>query len=450
MQNALSPLDGRYESQVNPLREFFSEEALMRYRVHVEIEYFIALSHEPRIKELPRLKPNHTQVLRRFYERFSAADASRIKTIEQKTKHDVKAVEYFLQEKFSAWGLKKYVNFIHFGLTSYDVNNTAYALMLRDGLTDVTLPNLKSVHSVLSSLARKHANIPMLARTHGQPASPTTLGKELAVFAHRLEGQMETLRAAHFYGKLSGATGNWNALHLACPSVNWIAFSKRFLQNLNLEFNPLTTQIEPYDDFAAVFDATRRCNTILIDLCRDLWTYISLGYFSQTTNEHEVGSSAMPHKVNPIDFENAEGNLGLANALFNHLSNKLPISRLQRDLSDSTVLRNLGIPFGHSLIAYTSIRRGLSRLKLNKDALAEDLEKHPEVITEGIQTMLRKTGASKPYEQLRKLAQGKDVSLDDIADFIEKLDIDDETKKLLLKLSPENYIGIASKLVRYM
>lgn len=450
MNNALSPLDGRYEAATAPLRAYFSEEALMRYRVMVEIEYFIALAAESGIKELPKLKPNHVRLLRSHYEKFSSADAARIKTIEQKTRHDVKAVEYFLQERFEKWGLKKHINFIHFGLTSYDVNNTAYALMLRDGMRQEILPALSAVQRSIASLAKKYAGVSMLARTHGQPASPTTMGKELAIFAYRLNAQTEYLNAAKYNGKLSGATGNWNALVLAYPGINWVNFTKRFLQKLGLSFTPLTTQIESYDEFAATFDALRRCNVILLDIVRDFWLYISMGYFMQITKPGEVGSSTMPHKVNPIDFENAEGNLGIANALLDHLSNKLPVSRLQRDLSDSTVLRNIGVPLGHSLLAYRSIVAGLSKVKLNKDTVQSDLDAHPEVVAEGIQTLLRKAGYPKPYEALKKATRGKEVTPDSLTDFIEKLEIPDEIKKALLKLSPDNYIGIAERLVRYM
>lgn len=440
---AISPIDGRYASKTASLIPFFSEEALIRYRVLVEIEYFIALVELP----LPQLKDfssEHFGALRKLYTDFSVQDAVRIKETEKVTNHDVKAVEYFIKEKFDALGLESYKEFIHFGLTSQDINNTAIPLSLKDAMNEAYVPQLKEVTSKLKALAEEWADIPMLARTHGQPASPTRLGKEIEVFVVRIEEQFELLNDIKSAAKFGGATGNFNAHHVAYPTTDWKEFGKNFVQNkLGLHHSFPTTQIEHYDHMAALFDCLKRINTILIDLDRDIWTYVSMDYFKQRIKKGEVGSSAMPHKVNPIDFENSEGNLGIANALFEHLSAKLPVSRLQRDLTDSTVLRNIGVPIGHTLIAMQSTLKGLGKLLLNKTKFEEDLENNWAVVAEAIQTILRREAYPNPYEALKGLTRTNEkINQKSIADFIGTLDIDDAVKKEMLKITPANYTGI--------
>jgi len=440
--NAISPIDGRYRGQCEELALYFSEEALMRYRVMVEVEYFIELCQLP----LPGLKPldeQHQQHLRQLYHGFSHADALRIKELEKTTNHDVKAVEYFLKEKFAANGLEELQEFIHFGLTSQDINNTAIPLSLREANLQVYLPAIKALMEKILILSREWADIPMLARTHGQPASPTRLGKEIYVFHHRLQTQLELLGTIAYSAKFGGATGNFNAHAVAYPNIDWIAFSDRFVERLGLKRSPYTTQIEHYDNMAALFDTMKRINTILIDLSRDVWTYISMNYFSQKVVANEVGSSAMPHKVNPIDFENAEGNLGMANALFEHLSAKLPISRLQRDLTDSTVLRNVGVPFAHTLIACKSLLKGFGKVEVNRSAIEEDLSDNWAVVAEALQTILRREGFPKPYEALKALTRtGEKISADSIRIFIEELAVDERVKVELRAVTPHNYTGI--------
>ena len=441
--NAISPIDGRYRSQNENLSTYFSEKGLIRYRVRVEIEYFIALCEHP----LPQLKdfPKEKFVsLRNIYLRFTEDDAEKIKEIESITNHDVKAVEYFLKERFEAFGLKDYLEFIHFGLTSQDINNTATPLSLKEGFLNVILPELKLLIYELKQRAKSWKKIPMLARTHGQPASPTHLGKEIYVFVERLEAQVKMLERIPFAAKFGGATGNFNAHLVAFPNIKWADFGNRFVKNkLGLYRLQSTTQIEHYDYMAAFFDNLKRINTILIDLNRDFWTYISMEYFKQQIKDGEVGSSAMPHKVNPIDFENSEGNLGLANAIFVHLAGKLPVSRLQRDLTDSTVSRNIGVPLAHSLLAYKSLRKGLSKLILNKDKLAQDLDSNWAVVAEAIQTILRREKYPNPYEALKALTRtNSKMNKKLIHDFVDKLDVSDEIKTELKSISPSNYTGL--------
>jgi adenylosuccinate lyase len=441
---AVSPVDGRYRKTVEPLAEYFSEKALIRYRVMVEVEYFIALCQLP----LPQLKGIDTaaqRALRTIYREFKMADAEQVKAIEKTTNHDVKSVEYFLKEKFDTLGLNAYQEFIHFGLTSQDINNTAMPLMLKDAWQAVLRPVIDETMNQMIRLAHEWQDIPMLARTHGQPASPTILGKEIHVFVHRLERQRTLQAQIPYAAKLGGATGNFNAHKVAYPDIDWPAFADYLVNDvLDLTRTTVTTQIEPYDHLAAFCDGVKRMNTILIDFCRDIWAYISLNYFKQKIVENEVGSSAMPHKVNPIDFENAEGNLGLANAIFSHLSAKLPISRLQRDLTDSTVTRNIGVPLAHTLIALTSIQRGLSKLVLNESMILSDLHDHWAVVAEGIQTILRREGYPKPYEALKALTRTHGIINEErIADFIESLDIADSVKAELLKITPESYTGVS-------
>ncbi len=440
---AISPIDGRYSSQTAALSNYFSEFALIKYRLWVEVEYFIALCELP----LPQLKgvtKKSFPLLQKIYEDFSTADAERIKELERTTNHDVKAVEYFIKEKFDALGLNDYKEFIHFGLTSQDINNTAVPASFQDALQQVYDDALEGILDKLHAFAEQWKDVSMLARTHGQPASPTRLGKEFMVFVERLEVQQEMLDAVQLRAKFGGATGNFNAHHVAYPDINWQDFANDFVSNkLNLERAQYTTQIEHYDNFAACFDALKRINTILTDLCRDVWTYVSMDYFKQKTKEGEVGSSAMPHKVNPIDFENAEGNLGIANALFEHLASKLPISRLQRDLTDSTVLRNIGVPLAHTLIALKSIEKGLGKLLLNEDALKRDLDNNWAVVAEGIQTILRRENYPQPYEALKALTRGKaSITKDDINAFVKSLNVSIEVKKELNAITPHNYTGI--------
>ncbi|MCX7550206.1 adenylosuccinate lyase [Xanthomarina sp. F2636L] len=441
--NAISPIDGRYRNKVNELAPYFSEEALIKYRVQVEIEYFIALCEEP----LPQLEAFNTNLfndLRAIYKNFTTIDASAIKEIEKVTNHDVKAVEYFIKDKFDALGISEYKEFIHFGLTSQDINNTAIPLSIKEAMNNVYVPEYIILHKKLKDLSIDWANIPMLARTHGQPASPTRLGKEIEVFVVRLEEQFNLLNDIPSASKFGGATGNFNAHKVAYPNIDWRAFGKNFVQGkLGLQHSFPTTQIEHYDHMAALFDCLKRINTILIDLNRDIWTYVSMDYFKQKIKAGEVGSSAMPHKVNPIDFENSEGNLGIANAVFEHLSAKLPISRLQRDLTDSTVLRNVGVPFGHTLIGFKSTLKGLGKLLLNESKFAEDLENNWAVVAEAIQTILRREGYPNPYEALKGLTRTNEkINKQSISSFIDTLEVSDKIKNELKTISPRNYTGI--------
>ncbi len=442
--NAVSPIDGRYRSKCEPLAKYFSEGALIKYRVRVEVEYFIALSD--RLKELrPQLAAvaSKAESLRDIYRNFTDDDAQAIKDIEKVTNHDVKAVEYFLKGKFDEMGLSDLKEFIHFGLTSQDINNTSVPLSMKECHDEVLLPAYKKILALLDERANEWKDIPMLAHTHGQPASPTTLGKEWGVFAYRLRRQIEELERIPFTAKFGGATGNYNAHLAAFPEVDWRAFGNDFVKNhLGLERQQLTTQIENYDMMAAWFDACKRINVILVDLCRDVWTYVSMEYFKQKIKAGEVGSSAMPHKVNPIDFENAEGNLGLANAIFEHLSHKLPISRMQRDLTDSTVSRNIGVPVAHTMISLASLEKGLGKLLLNEQALYRDLENNWAVVAEAIQTVLRSVGYPNPYEALKQLTRTNEkVTAETIAAFVDTLDVAPEVKERLKHFTPHNYIG---------
>ncbi|MCB9225976.1 MAG: adenylosuccinate lyase [Chitinophagales bacterium] len=440
---AISPIDGRYQNKTNQLADYFSEFALIKYRVVVEIEYFLALIdfNIPQLKNFPKAK---AKAVKSIYENFGLQDAEKIKATEKITNHDVKAVEYFIKEKFDALGLSDFKEFIHFGLTSQDINNTAFPLMLRNADEKVMLPKLKELTDTLQEIANEWMDIPMLARTHGQPASPTKLGKEIMVFVERLVNQIDIISELPIAAKFGGATGNFNAHHVAYPNKNWTDFANNFVEErLGLYRYQYTTQIEHYDFLAAYFDASKRINTILIDFCRDIWTYISMDYFKQKIKKGEVGSSAMPHKVNPIDFENAEGNLGIANALYQHLSSKLPISRLQRDLTDSTVLRNIGVPIAHTQIALQAILKGLDKLLINKAKIADDLEQNWLVVAEAIQTVLRREGIPNPYEQLRDLTRtNQKVGKQEIHAFIDALKINDNLKKELKAISPSNYVGI--------
>jgi adenylosuccinate lyase len=442
MINAISPVDGRYRKQVERLSYYFSEAALINYRVFVEIEYFIALCELP----LPQLKDfdrKNIQVLRSLCKEFTFTDAQEIKEIETTTNHDVKAVEYYLKKRFDKLGLGKYKEFIHFGLTSQDINNTSIPYALNLGLNEVLIPVFEDVIQKLTRKAKDWKKIPMLARTHGQPASPTLLGKELYVFAERLKAQLKLLKMVPLSAKFGGATGNLNAHYAAYPDIDWIAFADEFVdKHLGLERQRTTTQIEHYDNMAAMFDGMKRLNTVLMDLSRDMWAYISMDYFKQIIKSEEVGSSAMPHKVNPIDFENAEGNLGIANALFEHLSAKLPVSRLQRDLTDSTVTRNIGVPIAHTFIALRSILKGLEKLILNEEKLKQDLDENWAVVAEAIQTILRREGYPKPYETLKELTRTHaKITHQSIIELIDKLSVSGKVKKELLKITPENYTG---------
>jgi adenylosuccinate lyase len=441
--DAISPIDGRYRRTTAPLANYFSEAALIRYRIRIEVEYFIALCQLP-LPQLVGFEPERFAALRGIYEDFSSEKALRVKAIEKTTNHDVKAVEYFIKEQFDQLGLQAYKEFIHFGLTSQDINNTALPLSLKEAWTNEIAPALEHVMAELNQKAIEWKNIPMLARTHGQPASPTRLGKELYVFLERLTQQLVLLRQVPFSAKFGGATGNFNAHLAAYPEIDWIHFSDELVNDtLGLHRSHVTTQIEHYDNLAAFCDAIKRVNTILIDLCRDMWTYISMTYFKQKINEQEVGSSAMPHKVNPIDFENAEGNLGVANALLSHLAAKLPISRLQRDLTDSTVTRNLGVPLAHTLIAINSIEKGMRKILINLPAIKADLENNWAVVAEGIQTILRREGYPQPYEALKALTRTHgEISCQTIAQFIASLDLPQNVKDELSALNPESYTGI--------
>ena len=441
---AISPIDGRYRGKTDVLAAYFSEFALIRYRVRVEVEYFIALCELP-LPQLAQIDKGVFERLRDIYRRFSEEDAARIKEIESVTNHDVKAVEYFLKEQFDKLGgLEPYKEFIHFGLTSQDINNTSVPLSVKEALEQAYYPLLEELIAQLETYATEWAGIPMLAKTHGQPASPTRLGKEINVFAYRLKRQLALLKACPLTAKFGGATGNYNAHHVAYPAYDWKAFGNRFVaEKLGLEREEYTTQISNYDNLAAVFDAMKRINTIMIDMNRDFWQYISMEYFKQRIKAGEVGSSAMPHKVNPIDFENAEGNLGVANALLNHLAMKLPVSRLQRDLTDSTVLRNVGVPFGHILIAMQSSLKGLRKLLLNEPAIARDLDNCWSVVAEAIQTILRREGYPHPYEALKELTRTNHVVTEaSIKEFIESLNVGDDVKEELRAITPHNYTGI--------
>lgn len=440
---AISPIDGRYRSKTESLDSYFSEYALMRYRVLVEVEYFIALCELP-LQQLEKIDKNQFPALRKIYTDFSEADAQRIKDIESVTNHDVKAVEYFIKEKFDLLQLHSFKEFIHFGLTSQDINNTAIPLAIKDALTNSIYPNLQAMIDELQRLADSWKTIPMLAKTHGQPASPTRLGKEVMVFVSRLEAQLQGIKQLPCSAKFGGATGNFNAHVLAYPQFDWRAFGNSFVKDkLGLEREQWTTQISNYDNLAAVFDGLKRINTILIDLNRDFWTYISMEYFKQKIKAGEVGSSAMPHKVNPIDFENSEGNLGIANAILEHLSAKLPISRLQRDLTDSTVLRNAGVPFAHMLIALQSTMKGLNKLIINEEAINKDLADCWAVVAEGIQTVLRREAYPNPYEALKNLTRTNEaITEKSIKEFIETLDVNESIKQELRKISPFTYTGI--------
>lgn len=441
--SAISPIDGRYRKQTSELDAFFSEYALMRYRVRVEVEYFIALCKLP----LPQLKDfdkKNFSWMRKLYQKFSSENAREIKEIERITNHDVKAVEYFLKRRFDERGISEHSEFIHFGLTSQDINNTAIPLMLKEGLDQVLIPEYLNVFEKLMKLSEAWDKIPMLARTHGQPASPTRLGKEIMVFVERMWMQLSIIQVVPFSAKFGGATGNLNAHYVAYPKIDWIAFANKFVdKTLGLVRSQITTQIEHYDNLAALFDNLKRLNTILIDLDRDIWMYISMGYFKQKIVAGEVGSSAMPHKVNPIDFENSEGNLGMANAVFEHLSAKLPISRLQRDLTDSTVLRNIGVPVAHTLIALKSLLKGLDKLIVDEGKINADLEDNWAVISEAIQTILRREGYPKPYEALKELTRRNEkITQEKLHKFIEKLNVSDEVKAELKKITPFNYTGL--------
>ena len=441
MLNALSPLDGRYAGTTAVLSDYFSEYALIKYRVFVEIEYFKALVVLP-LPQLKSMPQDVISVLDHIYADFNENEAAKIKSIEKVTNHDVKAVEYYIKEQLDVNGLGQYKEFVHFGLTSQDINNTAFPLMIRHGINEIVFPALKKVLTDIQQKASEYRGVPMLARTHGQPASPTTLGKELDVFCERLGDEMDMLDTIQIKCKFGGATGNFNAHKVSYPDIQWIDFGNSFCKNLDLKRAQHTTQIAHYDDHAAICHSFSRINTILIDFCRDVWTYISMDYFKQKTKAGEVGSSAMPHKVNPIDFENAEGNLGMANAIFYHLAEKLPVSRLQRDLTDSTVLRNVGVPFGHSLIAYQSVQKGISKLLLNAPALQQDLENNWAVVAEAIQNILRREMYHEPYEALKDLTRGKSViTKTDIHDFIGNLDVAEHIKEELMSITPHNYVG---------
>jgi adenylosuccinate lyase len=446
---ALSPLDGRYARSVDPLRAHFSESALIRYRLRIEIEWLKALAAEPGIAELRPFDRKTITALDKLVEKFSGRDAAHIKNIEAETNHDVKAIEYWMKGKLgSSRQVSRSLEFIHFACTSEDINNLSYALMLSDAREQVMLPRLDQIIAVLRELAHRHAELPMLSRTHGQPATPTTLGKEMANVVHRLERARARIAGVSLLGKINGAVGNYNAHSVAYPELDWEAFCRRFVEGLGLEFNPYTIQIEPHDTFAELFDAWSRANTILLDLNRDLWGYISVGYFKQKLKAGEVGSSTMPHKVNPIDFENSEGNIGVANALLRHLADKLPVSRWQRDLSDSTALRNLGNALGHTLLAYVSCLRGLGKLEVNATRLAEDLDDNWEVLAEPIQQVMRRYGVPGAYEKLKELTRGKGVDARRLAAFVRKLPIPAQAKKQLLALTPATYTGYAASLAR--
>lgn len=438
---SISPIDGRYENKTKELQEYFSEFGLIKYRVEVELKYFISLVRHP-LPELRKFPHQKLEAIEHIFRNFSLTDAEKVKEYERITNHDVKAAEYFLKEKFNELGLSEFSEFIHFGLTSQDINNTAVPLFLKEMLEKIYLPFIENVVEELRQIAEKWKDITIIAKTHGQPASPTSLGKEIFVFCYRLNKQLKQLKELQLECKFGGATGNFNAHYASYPEINWIDFANRFCKSLGLERQQFTTQIENYDGLAALFDNLRRINVILLDLCRDMWLYISMDYFKQKIVKGEVGSSTMPHKVNPIDFENAEGNIGVANSLFDHLSNKLPVSRLQRDLSDSTVIRNSGVPFAHSFIALKSLKKGLSKLMLNKNKIDSDIEDNWAVIAEAIQTILRRAGFKNPYELLKELTRGNEkITQKTIQGFIDNLDVSQEIKDRLKSLSPETYTG---------
>ncbi|SFI35226.1 adenylosuccinate lyase [Nitrosomonas sp. Nm34] len=445
---ALSPLDGRYHSKVADLRPYFSEFALIHYRVRVEIEWLKALSNEPALPEVPAFSAATIQQLNHLADNFSITDAEAVKAIEARINHDVKAVEYWLKEALAENAeVSRVTEFIHFACTSEDINNLSYGMMLQASRNQVMLPMLKKIIDSLTHLAHQLADAPMLARTHGQPATPTTMGKEIANVVYRLQRGYKQLASVSILGKINGAVGNYNAHTIAYPMLDWEKFARAFVEKLGLVFNPYSTQIEPHDTIAELFDAYARINTILLDMDRDIWGYISLGYFRQKTKEGEVGSSTMPHKVNPIDFENSEGNLGMANALFRHLSDKLPVSRWQRDLSDSTVLRNMGVALGYTLLAYDSCTKGLSKLEVNHTRLQQDLQDAWEVLAEPIQTVMRRYGIANPYEQLKALTRGKaGITQETLRQFIDNLDIPSIDKQRLLELTPQSYTGLATPL----
>ena len=448
--NAVSPLDGRYAKHIDPLRPIFSEYGLIKKRVHIEIEWLVALSLDPELKEIPRFNQTTQKKLKTAAHKFSLKDAQAVKTIEQTTNHDVKAIEYWLKKTFkNDKSVMKVSEFIHFACTSEDINNLAYALMLKEGIENVILPKIEAIKNDLKRFAKQYADVALLARTHGQTASPTTLGKEFANVAYRLERQIKSLKTQPILGKINGAVGNFNAHLIAYPKKDWNKFSQKFIKALGLSYNEYTTQIEPHDFAAEIFNNLSLINTILIDLNRDIWSYISIGYFKQRMKKNEVGSSTMPHKVNPIDFENSEGNLGLANAILRHLSEKLPISRWQRDLTDSTVLRNIGVAFGYSLIAYQSLGRGLGKLQVNQVRIKEDLDNAWEVLAEPIQTIMRKRGIANPYEKLKELTRGnQNIDRVSLHQFINTLELPMQDKKTLLNLTPQSYIGLAAKLAK--
>lgn len=440
--NAISPIDGRYRNKTNVLAAYFSEEALIKYRVRVEIEYYIALCRLP-LYQLREVTQAQQEQLRDIYRNFGEQDAAEVKKIEKTTNHDVKAVEYFIKRRFDAMGLQSVKEFVHFGLTSQDINNTSVPLSMKECHEQVLLPGYQHVADMIENMAQEWKAVPMLAHTHGQPASPTTLGKELEVFAYRMRQQIAYFRQIPFEAKFGGATGNFNAHHVAFPEIDWRDFGNDFVSRcLGLQRQQWTTQIENYDNLAAYLDNCKRLNVIMIDLCRDMWTYISMDYFKQRIKEGEVGSSAMPHKVNPIDYENAEGNLGLANAILEHLSHKLPVSRMQRDLTDSTVSRNLGVPVAHTLIALTSLEKGFGKLILNETAMADDLEHNWAVVAEAIQTILRSVGYPNPYEALKNLTRtNAKVTAKTIEEFVATLDVADDVKQRIRKITPHNYVG---------
>jgi len=440
---ALSPLDGRYNDSIKELNAYFSEAAIMRYRVYVEIEYLIALSYEKKIEQFPAITKKQVEKLRKIYQKFDMSSAKQIKEIESKTNHDVKAVEYYIQLKTK----KSFHPWIHFALTSEDVNNLSYSLMWQHGIKQIYLPFLKSVNKELRSISKKFKNSPMLSLTHGQPATPTTFGKEIAVFSNRITRQLLILKNHKLYGKFGGATGTWSAHIAAYPKVDWPRFASRFIRSIGLHPNLVTTQIEPHDSIVESYHCISRINSIMKDLCCDLWLYISRGILGQKKIAGEIGSSTMPHKINPIQFENAEGNVGIANAMLNHLANKLPMSRMQRDLTDSTALRNQGSALGYSFLALKNIQKGLSRITINKSKMSAELENHWEVVSEAIQTVLRKSGKSQAYEQLKKITRGEKIERKVLVDYILKLDIPKEDKDTLLALTPESYIGLAPKIV---
>ena len=440
---AISPLDGRYGSSTKPLSKYFSEIALMRYRLKIEIEYLIAISNEKTIYELPLFSKRQLKRLRNIYQKFDSSDAQKIKIIEAQTNHDVKAVEYFIHSK-----IKKTLHpWVHFALTSEDVNNLAYSLMWQDALKQVYLPQLLLVHKQLKTISKRYKKIPMLALTHGQPATPTTFGKEMAVFYNRLKLQIDQVNKHELMGKFGGATGTWAAHMVAYPKLNWLRFSQRFIKYMGLKPNLVTTQIEPHDSLAENFHQLIRVNHILIDLCRDIWFYISRGILAQKKIAGEVGSSTMPHKINPIQFENAEGNMEIANKLFSHLADKLPVSRMQRDLTDSTTLRNQGVALGHSYLGLNNVLKGLNRITVNKVQMSAELDNHWEVLAEVVQTLLRKAGQPDAYEQLKEITRGKSVDVESVAKFVYKLNLSDQDTQTLLTLTPANYIGLAPKLV---